>query len=241
VIRRARRAPLCCATTDSAPVGELDDDSSLDGSGQRPIRVLWSNAEFIREQRSVDHRVAEQQISDRSRAGIAACHDPIVPSSSDGAKVVDEVAVGDGSERRSGELLDDGEEVAFSVGAERGEVGVGVGEQPGGNGERDVAGESLVSELGVYQCAAGSSGSVRERMDGWRGGTNRASWGLWSLSPIHTGSSRQRPAISVRVPVSNAACIARIASASMCSASAMAAVIARWLATISVALRPAWT
>ncbi len=149
------------------PVGELDDDSSLDESGQRPIRVLWGDAEFIREQRSVDHRAAEQQISDFPRAGIAACHDPIVPSSSDGAKVVDEVAaVGDGSERRSGELLDDGDEVALSVGGERGEVGVGVGEQPDGNGERDVAGESRVSELGVYQCAAGSSVSVREGMDG---------------------------------------------------------------------------
>lgn len=69
------------------------------------------------------------------------------------------------------------------------------------------------------------------------GGTNSASCGPRSLPPIQTCWLRQRPAVSGSVCSIKARCIARIASASIRSDSAIAAFMALVLATISLALR----
>lgn len=68
----------------------------------------------------------------------------------DTVQVSDELpAVGERSEGGVGEPFDDRDRIAATVCAQRGEVGIDVGQQPRGDRDGHVSGEAGVAQLGV--------------------------------------------------------------------------------------------
>jgi hypothetical protein len=68
--------------------------------------------------------------------------------------------------RRFREPLDHGGGITVAIGAQGAEVGVGVGEEPRRDRDGDLAGESLVAQHRLDQCAAGPTIAVGEGMNG---------------------------------------------------------------------------
>ncbi len=146
-------------------VGELDQHPRGHQYLDVAVHVARRDLQSFGDERRVDHRMTDQQVGEPPDRGVPAGTDPVVPAVVDLAKLGDQrPAVGHRGERRRGHPVDDRSGIAPAVVLERGDVAVGVHQQPGRDRHGHVPGQGLVAQQGMQQGAAGAAVAVG---NGW--------------------------------------------------------------------------